>query len=181
MSDTIELQKKIVLLGDPAVGKTSMLRKFVYNEFDDKYVATLGTKVTKKTLTYDNILDDSVIRLSLMIWDVMGQQDYKIFQKSACVGSQGALIVSDISRSETIRNWEHWKSDLFKLTSQIPVIMIGNKKDLEDEHKSPLYELKKISATHKIPIYLTSAKTGENIEKVFYVLGENILKKEYGK
>ncbi|WP_455392933.1 GTP-binding protein, partial [[Eubacterium] cellulosolvens] len=98
MQNVFDFQKKIVLLGDPAVGKTSMIRKFVYNQFNDEYISTLGTKVVKKSLEYDQLLKNSVFNLDLMIWDVMGQEDYRVFHQSACMGSQGALIVADITR-----------------------------------------------------------------------------------
>jgi small GTP-binding protein len=176
MPKLLKLQEKVVLIGDPAVGKTSMINKFVYNEFTDKYVSTLGTKVSKMSITYDKLIKGRVIELNLMIWDVMGQSGYSIFHQSAFVGAQGALIVADITRRDTIVNWEQWKYDLFKLTGKIPVIMIGNKNDLANGHSIAFNELEKLAKINKVPVYFTSAKTGENIEKVFKKLGEVILK-----
>jgi small GTP-binding protein len=178
MQNFFQISKKIVLLGDPAVGKTSMIRKFVYNEFSDKYISTLGTKISKKTMTYENFMNKMDVELNLIIWDVMGQNEYKIFHESACEGSQGALIVCDITRDDTIMNWSFWESSLFKVTGQIPIILIGNKNDLFNKHEYELQILKELSTEFKHPLYLTSARTGENVEQVFNTLGEIILKEE---
>jgi small GTP-binding protein len=181
MFNYIKLHKKVVLLGDPAVGKTSMIRQFVFTLFDDKYVSTLGTKVTKKSITYDNLLNDTTIELNLMIWDVMGQSDYKMFHTSACGGSQGALIVCDISRHETVENLSYWKTNLYNLTGQVPIIMIGNKNDLAAKHKAEIDIIAELATVHDVPLFFTSAKTGESIEKVFFTLGESILRIDYKK
>ena len=179
MSDLLNLSKKVLLLGDPGVGKTSLIRKFVYNMFDDTYISTLGAKVSSKRVIYDYPSKNVKIELKLMIWDVMGQDNYEIFHKSAFAGSQGALIVCDLTRDETIDNWLTWKTDLFKLTGEIPVIMIGNKNDLSGQIGARIEKLKELSKDLNIPLFFTSAKTGENIVKVFFSLGEDILKNEY--
>ncbi len=179
MSDVIQYSRKVVLLGDPAVGKTSIVRKFVYDLFDDKYMTTLGTKVSKKPINYYKIFNDPFIELTMMIWDVMGQKDYRIFHDAAFSGARGALIVSDITRKETVDNWLQWKDDLYQVAGTIPVVMIGNKNDMAEQHPIEISMLENLAASLNVPFYLTSAKTGENVEIVFYTLGENVLKNDY--
>jgi len=181
MQNFFKISKKIVLLGDPAVGKTSMVRKFVYNEFDDKYISTLGTKISKKTIAYPQFMNKMDIDLTFIIWDVMGQNEYKIFHESACDGSRGAIIVSDLTRKTTILNWSFWKSSLFNTVGMVPIILIGNKNDLFKGHDEELSIMKGISKKFSLPLFLTSAKTGENVEQVFYKLGEEILKTEFNR
>ena len=135
MEEVLQLTKKIVLLGDPAVGKTSMIRKFVHDIFDDKYISTLGTKVSSKQLIFNHPAKESMVEVKLMIWDIMGQRDYEMFQQSAYMGSQGAIVVCDITRHETLDNLPQWISGLFNVTGEIPIVIIGNKIDITEQKK----------------------------------------------
>ena len=171
-----KMSKKIVMLGDAGVGKTSMIRKFVYDIFDDKYISTLGMKVTKKDLCIKHPIEDSKVDMTMMIWDLMGQKEYETLHKSTYEGTHGALVVSDITRYETLDNLAEWISDLYNVTGNIPVILIGNKNDLIEQRKFELLELEKIAKTCKGSAFLTSAKTGDNVEKVFSKLSQEILK-----
>ena len=78
MTTNREIIKKICLLGDAAVGKTSLIKRYVYSMFDDKYITTIGTKVTKKSITYTKQAAGQAteIRLTLLIWDILGQKQY---------------------------------------------------------------------------------------------------------
>ena len=181
MIDVRHLSKKIVLLGDPSVGKTSVARKFVYDIFDDKYISTLGTKITKKQINYNNLIKDLKINLTLLVWDVMGQHDFAKFHQVAFTGCKGAIIVCDIARFETIKNWEYWQKSVYESEGRIPIILIGNKIDLAENHKPGVEMFENIVKQFNIPSYFTSARTGENIEKAFYLLGGTMLKNDYQK
>ena len=161
------------------MGKTSMIRKFVHDIFDDKYISTLGTKVSTKRLILKHPTEDLMIEIKFMIWDIMGQRDYEMFQQSAYMGSQGALVVCDITRRETLEDIPQWVSGLFNITSQIPIIMIGNKNDLTDKKTFEYNNLTELASTFEAPSFFTSAKTGENIEKAFSTLGYNIIKIDF--
>lgn len=178
MTEIIDYSKKILLLGDPSVGKTCLVRKFVYDIFNDGYISTLGTKVTKKAIVYDNLIPDTKIQLTLLIWDVMGQKDFARFHQVAYTGCQGAFIVCDISRIETINNWVVWKDSLFKSEGELPIILLGNKIDLAAENTKGVELFKSITAQAKVRSFLTSALTGENVEKAFQIMGEDLLKNQ---
>ena len=90
------IKRKILLLGDGAVGKTSFIRRFVVDKFSDDYITTIGTKVTKKDLRIES--PSKAVELTFMIWDVLGQKGYKNIQESAFQGSKGALLVYDVTR-----------------------------------------------------------------------------------
>jgi small GTP-binding protein len=169
------ISKKIVLLGDPGVGKTSMIRRFVYDIFDDKYITTLGMKVTKKMIKIDKFGNASNLNLTLMIWDLMGQKEYQYLHKSTYKGTDGAIIVCDITRKQTLDNIPEWVSNLFNITGNIPVVLIGNKCDLSDKSEFRFQELQDLGKVCKATSYLTSAKFGDNVEKVFNELGIKIL------
>ena len=89
-----KLIKKVCLLGDSSVGKTSLVRKYVYDTFDDSYIATIGTKTVKKQLSVSHFGKD--IDLTLMIWDILGQKEYRKVQSMSFQGTSGALVVCDI-------------------------------------------------------------------------------------
>src|SRR5207249_1578112 len=93
------IKRKILLLGDASVGKTSLIRRFVVDKFSDDYITTIGTKVTKKDLRFDQ--GNRTVDLSMMIWDVLGQKGYKGIQESAFRGARGVILVFDLTRPET--------------------------------------------------------------------------------
>ncbi len=154
--------RKIVMLGNPAVGKTSLVRKYVDNMFDDKYLSTIGAKPVNKKL---KIGDDTVV---LMIWDLAGQTF--ALHPAYYSGAKGALLVCDMTRKETADSLEEWKSTLFSKAGEVPVIVLGNKSDLPNHEFGPAdLEAKGFDTLS------TSAKTGDNVEKAFTTLAERII------
>ncbi len=172
MSDIIQLAKKILLIGDPAVGKTSLIRRFVLDIFDDSYLSTLGTKVTNKTMILNLPENNQKVELKLMIWDVMGQKEYAMIQESAYMGSNGAIIVGDVSRQDTLIHLGNWVSDLFNITSVIPLVFVGNKVDLIEQLSINREELERLAMSYEAPLVFTSAKSGENVENMFQIMAK---------
>src|SRR3972149_9514351 len=97
-------KKKGVLLGDSAVGKPSLIKRFVLDAFEDSYVATVGSKVTKKELAIPR--PDKTVNLTMMIWDLLGQEGYTSFHTWTFQGVYGAILVADLTRRETLDNPE---------------------------------------------------------------------------
>ncbi|MBI5000857.1 MAG: GTP-binding protein [Euryarchaeota archaeon] len=113
---------KIVLLGEGAVGKTSLVRKFVEGMYSDDYITTIGVNVKKKLL--------SDMSLQLIIWDIYGQKVSAERHAANYHGAKGALMVYDSTRKSTFDNISGWISDLYKVTGEVPVIILGNKFDI---------------------------------------------------
>ena len=187
MSDKIRVKGKICLLGDLAVGKTSLIRRYVLDTFDDKYITTIGTKVTKKRLDIELPEQQKEVDLTLLIWDIMGQYqerlsstisqfDRYIPQQNYFYNSKGAIIVSDLTRRSTFDSIKVWISSLFEVTGEVPVIIIGNKNDIKEKHEVKKEEILELGKKYGGPAFLTSAKTGYNVEKMFYNLGEKLVK-----
>ncbi len=171
---TREVRKKVVLLGDHAVGKTSCIKRFVTDTFDDKYIATLGTKISRKTMQITH--QASATMLELMIWDVIGQRDFEMILSSAFRGAQGALLVCDLTRKQTLESLrEYWMAKMYSEGLEVPMMVIGNKADLVDKREYGLDEINELALELGSEGFLTSAKTGENIEKVFEMLGGRLL------
>ncbi len=169
-----QVKRKVLLIGDGAVGKTSLIKKFVMDKFDDKYITTIGTKITKKDLRFKEDGRDTV--LTLMIWDILGQKGYSSIQASSFRGAEGAMIVCDLTRKETLANArEYWIPELRKTASSIPLVFVGNKCDLLEQRQISEDELKAEAAAHSAASFVSSAKTGENVESIFTKLGEVVL------
>ncbi|RLC60203.1 MAG: GTP-binding protein, partial [Chloroflexota bacterium] len=96
----ISIAKKVCLLGDLAVGKTSLVSRFVYNLFDDKYVSTIGVKVSRKTVIIPRAGD--IVELTMMLWNLAGNEEFDRVRASYLRGAAGAVLVCDLTRPETL-------------------------------------------------------------------------------
>ena len=171
VDETEEMRMKICLLGDSAVGKTSLIRRFVVNKFDDRYLTTVGTKVSKKNV--DIFREDKHdIKLTLLIWDVLGQKEFRRLHSVFYQGAKGALIVCDVTREDTLKSLPGWVDSLYKSNGPIPVIFLGNKYDLKDQVQFSEDDLHQFSEQFDAPNLFTSAKTGENVENAFQKIAE---------
>ncbi|UCE36683.1 MAG: GTP-binding protein [Thermoplasmata archaeon] len=171
MTEFKEIMKKMCVIGEAAAGKTSLIRRFVVDKFDDKYIVTIGTKTSKKILTIKD--KDVNVSLKLMIWDILGQSHFEKLKQSAFKGSNGAFIVLDLTRKETLESFEKWLSSLYNVVPGIPVIILANKNDLKMEFGAQ--EIEDLVKDYGFPYYLTSAKTGENVNDAFYTIGKMMI------
>jgi small GTP-binding protein len=175
------VEKKVCLLGDFAVGKTSLIRRFVLNVYDDRYLSTLGVKVSKKKIAVKNFKKKPLLKidLSMIIWDLVGQKGFQSLKTSAYKGTTGAFIVCDLSRPETIESMVWWVDSLYKVTDEIPLIFLANKVDLTD-NSVPLKLVGKIEdivEKYNGSFLATSAKTGQDVETAFESMGEKLTSK----
>ena len=156
MAEPYNLKVKICLVGDSAVGKTSLIRRYVMDIFDDRYISTLGTKVSKKRLIIRKPNAD--IDLTFSIWDVLGQEDFPGVKTMAFKGSKGALLVCDLTRKDTLDHLLTWASRIKEVSGNIPMILLGNKADLTSEYAYSEKEVQEMSAQLDAPYFLTSAR-----------------------
>ena len=158
--------KKIVLLGHFGVGKSSLIRRFVENSFSNDYKVTIGVHILKKDV---EIAEDETI--SLIIWDLEGTEDIKEVRSSYLLGTHGFIYVFDVTRPSTFANYREEIDYLRELYPETKLQIVGNKVDLVD-----LPDLKKVLKQNKIQHqYLTSAKTGENVNDMFIHLAKEML------
>jgi len=176
MAEVREVIKKICLLGDPAVGKTSLIRRYVFDMFDDKYITTIGTKVTKKTVVVPPTGQGSDLRITLLIWDILGQREYQRLHPVYYQGAEGALIVCDSTRKETIGNLATWVTSFKNVVGDVPVVFLMNKADLVDPEKFDRSDIEGLSRQHRAPYLPTSAKSGLNVERAFLTVSEALAK-----
>jgi len=169
--ETLEIEKKILLLGEPAVGKTSLVRRFVIDKFSDRYLATIGTKTSRKLMDFNFPERGLHIKLQLYVWDVFGQSGmpraYKIYFK----GAEAAILVFDLTRPMTLAALERWGETLRSICGDVPGILACNKADLDRQVSITDEEISKKAGSLRMASLMTSAKTGENVETAFRAIG----------
>jgi small GTP-binding protein len=167
-----EMIYKIIVIGDPAVGKTSLLTNFCGDKFQYEYVPTVGVNITKEKVTVKNDMGKDT-DVSLMVWDVAGQPQFYMLHRPYFNGADGMMLVYDVTRSSSFSNINNWYSTAVKYgLSGIPRLLIGNKIDLKDEKKIILPMAEHLSQKLNAPFFETSALTGENVSEIFHRIGE---------
>ena len=164
------LSKKVCLLGDFAVGKTSLVRRFVYDRFDDRYITTIGVKVSRKTVAV--VRAYGVVELTMMLWDLAGSEEFDRVRASYLRGSAGAVLVCDLTRPETLDSLRAYQEDLFSVNPEAQLVLAANKRDLTEQQRLSTAQIEAFAAELNIPHHLTSAKTGDEVEQLFRQLGD---------
>ncbi|MDX1534857.1 MAG: Rab family GTPase, partial [Thermoplasmata archaeon] len=158
------LKLKVCLAGESAVGKTSVIRRFVEDAFDDRHIVTMGAKVTKKEMHTRLPGSGEAVRTILTIWDIVGHAGFKDFIKGSFFrGSQGILAVCDVTRPMTLGRLEGWMEAIRSTAGEIPAYLLANKVDLEAKAQLWEEDIEAFGAERGIPHRFTSAKTGEGV------------------
>jgi len=167
MKKPINFILKVIVIGEPAAGKTSLVKKYVSGHFPTDYRASIGTNMYIKKVGLD-----SGQEAKIQLWDIAGQEKWIQMRHIYYKGAQGALILGDLTREKSFSQIEEfWFNDVKKYCPDIPIILIGNKTDLDGEiSKEKVEDIgKKIDANSVI---FTSAKSGDNVEKAFKEISE---------
>ncbi len=160
------IRKKILLLGDFSVGKTSLVKRYIDGTFDDKYLTTIGVKISKK------ILNIHGTECEMLIWDIEGSTPSKKISLGYYKGASGAIFVTDVTRRETMDSLENHKEIFLSENPDAKYVVAYNKSDkLSDIAKERLES----GFEGNDNIFLTSAKEDKNVEALFVKLMENIL------
>jgi small GTP-binding protein len=169
---TREYRKKICLLGEYAVGKTSLVRGYVNDVFDDLYILTIGVKVTSKEIA----IKQKGMKFTFAIWDIGGHLDPSDVPETYYMNAAGAILVCDSTRRETLERTKQWA---YMLESQNPdgmaLVLSANKCDLQQTFTED--ELKKTADELNASYYYMSAKTGQNVENAFLYLATKLSEK----
>ncbi|MHA2282471.1 MAG: Rab family GTPase [Promethearchaeota archaeon] len=171
MYKTKTLTIKIIVIGEPAVGKTSLVKKFVSGRFNKDYRSSLGTNIFTKKIVLENKTETT-----LQLWDIAGQERWINMRHHYYSGAKGVIIVGDITRGKTFDQIEKfWVPDLSENCSLIPNILLANKSDLTEKIEEQW--IKTLGARiNTSSIVFTSAKTGENVELAFKLIAEQAIK-----
>ena len=167
------LRVKITILGEPNVGKTSIVSKYCKDQFPSEYRATLGADFTTKTIKYNGK------NFELVLWDIAGTTDFEIERMSDYYleGSMGYMLVFDLTSLESLEKLNPWYQKAVRVCGDIPFIILGNKIDLEEFVKVEESHIQTIIRDkYQAPFFKTSAKTGENVESAIFSLVESIMR-----
>lgn len=161
-----EVARKICLLGDFGVGKTSLVARFVRNTFSDKYLTTVGVKVDSRELA------TAVGPRKLVVWDIAGKNALDSVSQSYIRGASGLLLVADGTREPTLRSALYLQVQARTALGEVPAVLLVNKLDRVDDWEVKPATLAELRKT--LPVFETSARTGDHVEAAFAALAERL-------
>ena len=172
--ENYEILIKLVILGDVSVGKSNFLYRFVDGEFNPIHVATVGFDFKSRVWEIPNLKK----KVKFQIWYTAGQEKYMSINKNLFQRVQGIILMYDITREDTFNNLSKWMEHIKENANGIPLILIGNKSDLNNERKVNEEDGKAFAKNNKIIFLEASAKIGTNVEESFMKLSELIIENQ---
>ncbi len=169
-----QFTSKLILTGDFQVGKTSLIKRFVENLFSESYISTIGVEISKKPVVMD---EDT--KINFVLWDIGGQiASMTPYRHRFYEGASAAFIVIDRTRPDNLESVKRWYKEILDSVSRnIPVVIVGNKSDLQDEIVITEEEIKIVAKELGFYYILTSALTGENVNEAFLYIAYRFIEK----
>ena len=152
---------KAVFIGDQGVGKTSLITRYATSAFKTDYLPTLGANIVAKEVSTEGRI------VTLILWDIAGQERFSAVRDKYYNGASLAAVVYDVAAQGTLKNVKNWLNDVKRYApKKVPVVLVGNKIDLPGRAVSE-QEGAKLAKEIGAVFVETSAKTGENVRKLF--------------
>jgi len=169
------IKKKICLLGSFSVGKTSLIERYVHNRFEEKYLTTVGVKISQKLLPPLEIpRRGQLIQHTFLIWDIAGLEKFSHVAMNYFRGAAGALAVADLTVPESIDRLHEFCEKFLSVSPEAVVLVLGNKLDIFQNDKKTLSALEETARRFSSAYLLTSAKSGHQVEKAFEMLSKKL-------
>jgi small GTP-binding protein len=164
----VVIQKKICVVGEFGVGKTSLISRYVHSLFSDKYHTTVGVKISKKQCLVDRS------QVTLVIWDLAGESPLRTLKPAQVLGAAGFLLVADGTRPNTLDIAIALQRRVTEILGPVPFIFALNKADLAEEWTVNAETTKRLSQ-RGWDVRLSSAKTGQGVEEMFFDLSRRLV------
>mmetsp|Transcript_94983 Transcript_94983/g.238216 ORF Transcript_94983/g.238216 Transcript_94983/m.238216 type:complete len:200 (+) Transcript_94983:112-711(+) len=165
---------KLLLLGDSAVGKSSLLMRFCESRFDDNFVLTIGVDFKWKQV------DRNGRKLKLQVWDTAGQERFRTITPAYYRAAMGVVITYDVTDRATFLHVEYWVAQLADHGDEnVQKILVGNKSDLADKRKVTTEEAGELAKKFGMAFFETSAKTGEHVDDAFLNITDQVFQQRY--
>lgn len=169
------IKRKICLLGAFSVGKTSLVERFVHDRFDEKYLTTVGVNVSSKLMPpIQDSQNGQTIQYMFLIWDIAAIETFDPMMENYFRGASGALAVADLTRLQTIEDLGKICNKFKSANPEAALVVVGNKMDLFKDNEAVTSDLKNLASEYTSDVMLTSAKSGDGVEKAFISLSSSI-------
>ncbi|MHA1931196.1 MAG: Rab family GTPase [Promethearchaeota archaeon] len=172
--EVLRFNYKVIVCGDPSVGKTSTILRITDNAFMRTYIPTLGVSISEKLIK----VEDEFV--NLIFWDIAGQSKFEVMRRHFYQGAEAVIVIFDLTNRKSFESVSGWYRDIKKhlelYQKSLVGFFLGNKEDLANERKVPAEEALNVAKSLNIEYTETSAKTGKNIEEILYKLAESLIK-----
>lgn len=170
MSKMVHYSCKVVMLGEGSVGKTSLIRRYVQHTFTHDYITTIGSNFLIKKIQLKE-----GISMTMQLWDISGQDTFRTIRKQYYLYARGGIMVFDLTRASTLQELEKWYSDFTQRVGNVPLMLFGNKADLQDQIVIQREEGEAFAEKLNARYLETSALEGTGVEPGFLELAWKII------
>ncbi len=175
----MELKAKVTLLGDSEVGKTSLILRYVKNEFTEVYKQTLGADFMTKKIEVE---EDPNKRITLAIWDLAGQEQFSNLREYYLAGTLAAIICFDLTQKITFEHVPEWIQETRNICGDIPIVLVGTKNDLVDRKQVTRTEVETFlekDVSKKVKYFETSSALHQNVNEAFQYIVDSYISTEF--
>lgn len=172
-SSDFDLLFKVLLIGDSGTGKSCLLIRFVEDIFSDNYISTIGVDFKIKTIEIEGKT------VKMQVWDTAGQERFRTITASYYRGSNGVIIVYDVTDRESFEHVDFWMKEVDRLASpDVCRLLVGNKTDLTDKRAVTKEEGEALAAKYGVAFLETSARDSQNVDQAFTKMAATMQKKQ---
>ncbi len=171
----LRAKAKVCLVGANTGCKTNLIRRHVLDEFDDRYILTVGAKVTLKRLRLAERPERPAVGMDLTIWDILSHREFRrLLREAYAWGASGIVAVADMTRRATYDELDDWIQDVENVAGNIPIVVVGANRDPTGRQEVSEDDLRRLAEAYGASCFFASANSGESVEEALLLLAERI-------